>query len=341
MSIATAPLRIPLACALLLGVLSAPAAAVDGVLEINQTCAVQTGCFAGDAPGFPVTITARGSYRLTSALSTTGTAVEVTNDLVTLDLNGFYLSGNGSPGSYGVDATVPDDVVVKNGMISDFEVGIGVKIRGRLSDLTVKSCATGISANWLSTVRDSVVTNSSVAGIAFSSPGGAISDSILAANVVNLSGAFSNMGGNVCDGSRCPRERRRYYRTQLLFDGSQALSACAAGFHMANLHEIWDTTQLEYDTSLGQTYADSGLGPPTDVYSASWFRQGAASQLSVNCNVWTSNSPTGAATAAYPLSGDTLVTLDGVTPWGYDGTAPWGIEEYSCDTLHPVWCVED
>ena len=35
----------------------APAAgAVDGVLEINQACAVHTGCFSGDDPGLPVTI---------------------------------------------------------------------------------------------------------------------------------------------------------------------------------------------------------------------------------------------------------------------------------------------
>ena len=52
----------------LLFALATPALAVDGVLEINQTCAVQTGCFAGDSPGFPVTITQPGSYRLTSNL---------------------------------------------------------------------------------------------------------------------------------------------------------------------------------------------------------------------------------------------------------------------------------
>jgi hypothetical protein len=49
-----------------------PAAyAAEGIAEINQTCAVQTGCFAGDSPGFPVTIdgSAGGSYRLTSDLS--------------------------------------------------------------------------------------------------------------------------------------------------------------------------------------------------------------------------------------------------------------------------------
>ena len=41
---------------LALALMASPALAVDGVLEINQTCAVLTGCFAGDIPGFPVTI---------------------------------------------------------------------------------------------------------------------------------------------------------------------------------------------------------------------------------------------------------------------------------------------
>ena len=45
------------------------ASASEGALEINQTCALQTGCFAGDTPGLPVTLTQPGSYRLTSNLS--------------------------------------------------------------------------------------------------------------------------------------------------------------------------------------------------------------------------------------------------------------------------------
>ena len=40
----------------LLLTVAAPALAVDGVLEVNQTCAVETGCFAGDTAGFPVTV---------------------------------------------------------------------------------------------------------------------------------------------------------------------------------------------------------------------------------------------------------------------------------------------
>ena len=70
-----------------------PAFAVDGVLEINQTCAVETGCFATDIPGYPVTIGESGSYRLTSALAVPldGTGVEITAEDVTLDLNGFSI----------------------------------------------------------------------------------------------------------------------------------------------------------------------------------------------------------------------------------------------------------
>jgi len=33
-----------------------PALASGGVLEINQSCAVNTGCFTGDSAGFPVEI---------------------------------------------------------------------------------------------------------------------------------------------------------------------------------------------------------------------------------------------------------------------------------------------
>ena len=40
--------------------------ATDGAVELNQTCAVQTGCLADDAAGFPVTIATPGSYRLTA-----------------------------------------------------------------------------------------------------------------------------------------------------------------------------------------------------------------------------------------------------------------------------------
>ena len=96
--------------------LAAPALATDGVLEINQTCAVPTGCFPGDTPGFPVTITSTssvagaGSFRLTSNLTTTDLNVDgifISSSRITLDFNGFSLrppsgssgTGNGVSGA--------------------------------------------------------------------------------------------------------------------------------------------------------------------------------------------------------------------------------------------------
>ncbi len=88
----------------LLALFSAGSAlAVDGVLEINQLC-VANGCFAGDAPGFPVTLANNRSYRLTGPLNVpdeNATAILGNADLVTVDLNGFTISGpvncSGSP----------------------------------------------------------------------------------------------------------------------------------------------------------------------------------------------------------------------------------------------------
>src|SRR4051794_31600963 len=52
--------------------------------------------YPGDDPGFPVTISQSGSYRLTSNLTVTDlntTAIRITTNSVTLDLNGFSIFG--------------------------------------------------------------------------------------------------------------------------------------------------------------------------------------------------------------------------------------------------------
>jgi hypothetical protein len=73
------------------------AKASDGVLEISQACAL-AGCFSGDTAGFPVTIdgSAGRSYILTSSLTVANqntTAIQITTDGVSLDLNGFSIRG--------------------------------------------------------------------------------------------------------------------------------------------------------------------------------------------------------------------------------------------------------
>ena len=126
--------------ALALG-LSTPALAVDGVLEINQTCAVNTGCFSGDSAGLPVTITAAGSYRLTSNLTVpdenTG-GITVSANHVGIDLNNLAIIGpvtcSGTPlacshasGTGSGIYTEFDGISVKNGSITGMG-GYGVKL---------------------------------------------------------------------------------------------------------------------------------------------------------------------------------------------------------------------
>lgn len=129
----------------LVALLSAlPALGATGALEINQTCATETGCFAGDAPGFPVTITTPGSYQLTGNLSvsTDTDATLVTASYVSLDLNGFEIAGvatctgsgptlSCSTGSgSGVFASgSPTGVTIRNGTIRNHPL-IGIRAEG-------------------------------------------------------------------------------------------------------------------------------------------------------------------------------------------------------------------
>jgi hypothetical protein len=57
------------------------------------------------------------------------------------------------------------------------------------------------------------------------------------------------------------KKARKFYITQDFFHATQALTACADGYHMASLWEIFDTTNLRYDTKLGFTF-DTKLGSP-------------------------------------------------------------------------------
>lgn len=81
-----------IAMAVLLAGLPTAAFAVDGVILIDQNRALAGNVTPGDAPGFPVTISQPGSYRLSGNL-TVGTsnvsAIVIAASRVVLDLNGF------------------------------------------------------------------------------------------------------------------------------------------------------------------------------------------------------------------------------------------------------------
>jgi parallel beta-helix repeat protein len=79
-----------------LATMSSSVYAVDGVVLIDQNHALAGNITPGDAPGFPVTITQPGSYKLSSNLTVPDantTAIQITSNNVTLDLNGFSIIG--------------------------------------------------------------------------------------------------------------------------------------------------------------------------------------------------------------------------------------------------------
>jgi hypothetical protein len=111
--------------------------AVDGVTLIEPSRVARGSITPGDAPGFPVTISEPGSYRLAGNLTVLDmftTAIEITADNVTLDLNGFSIigpnvctpnptmcsSGGGvgvHAGSFSTGTIAPHSVRVVNGTV--------------------------------------------------------------------------------------------------------------------------------------------------------------------------------------------------------------------------------
>jgi hypothetical protein len=81
---------------LMLSSLSSALIGSDGVIEINQASAQAGNVTAGDTPGFPITLSATGSYLLTSNLTlpdTTTDGIQIEASHVSLDLNGFSIIG--------------------------------------------------------------------------------------------------------------------------------------------------------------------------------------------------------------------------------------------------------
>jgi hypothetical protein len=162
---------------------AAPALAVDGVREINAVCAVNTGCFGGDAAGYPVTITTPGSYRLTGNLVFTDAntdAIVVSSDYVQLDLNGFAITGITqclpacSPTGSGRGIFASETVfglVVRNGTVSQMgNTGVSAGIHSRIEDMVVVSNGGfGVFANANSSVLRCTVSRSGNGGIVVSS----------------------------------------------------------------------------------------------------------------------------------------------------------------------------
>jgi hypothetical protein len=103
-----------------------PAHAVDGEILITQAKALAGNVTPGDAPGFPVTISLPGKYKLAGNLSIAGVdtnGIEITSPRVTLDLNGFAIQGPVTATTNGSGANL-----TCSGMSSTWNTGVGVLV---------------------------------------------------------------------------------------------------------------------------------------------------------------------------------------------------------------------
>jgi hypothetical protein len=94
------------------------AAALNGEVLIDQQAAKAGGITPKDDPGFPITISRSGKYKLTGNLRVGPgkSGFRVTADWVTLDLNGFTVSG----GRTGINAPTAEGLTVMNGTLAGF-----------------------------------------------------------------------------------------------------------------------------------------------------------------------------------------------------------------------------
>ena len=178
-----------LAPALLCAGLSCNLYAVDGIVLIDQNRALAGNVTLGDAPGFPVTISLTGSYRLSGNLTVPNantTGIMITADNVTIDLNGFSIIGpvvctfspfscspartSGST-AHGVDGEFLNNISVVNGTVRGMGFsgivlgGIGTS-GGSVEKVHAMSNAnTGIQC-WGCTVRGNTANGNGGIGIA-------------------------------------------------------------------------------------------------------------------------------------------------------------------------------
>lgn len=154
----------------------------------------------------PYDITAPGSYYLTTNLTSSSYGIRVGSDRVTVDLAGYSISGSDASSTFGVhiDGALSFPrryVVVKNGMISSFQIGVyGEYVEGCcLEDLTIASNTTrGI---WIhgsgNRVEDCTIAYNDDHGIYLSPAGGESTGNIIRRCLVGGNGLTNSSAAGI------------------------------------------------------------------------------------------------------------------------------------------------
>lgn len=161
--------------------------------------------------GLPYKITKSGSYFLGGNLAVTTkttTAIIVNASNVTINLNGFTISGVGSSATSGVgiNASGVTGVIIANGIITGYgSDGISLGSNSTVENMQIYSnggdgvdCATSTACY----VTSSVISANRGIGLDFSDKSSGFLNDVLNINGTDVNGG-TNLGGNVCSGGAC------------------------------------------------------------------------------------------------------------------------------------------
>lgn len=165
----------------------------------------QTEIHRGPKGPFPVTITKTGSYILKDNLvvpTSSTDAIDVRASNVTLDLNGFAITGNGS--GIGINGSSQSNTTVRNGSVTNFGTGLGLGDQSVVENVQASSNqGDGIECGGDCRIKDSIASSNANNGIFVSGSNNLILDNIADGNQaagINLSaGSQDRVTGNTAN----------------------------------------------------------------------------------------------------------------------------------------------
>jgi len=214
---------------------AAPVKTIDGVVIITMADVAAGGITSGDAPGFPISINSSGTYRLGERLSVSGAtnAISANVAMVTIDLNGFFIAGNG----VGLSGIIGNQrsLTVKNGTVRNFtqdgmkivgpeamivdmrvsdNVGVGIRNLGTGQSATtgkmqvlnniIYNNGTGILCNQICYIKGNIVSNNAQNGLEVYNGSIIIENTISDNGGVGINSTSSGFGTNVIFGNLAP-----------------------------------------------------------------------------------------------------------------------------------------
>lgn len=115
----------------------------------------------------------KGSYKLTRNLTTTGHCFMLNNNFITIDLNGFVITGDGGSADYGIRmnavAPIPTGIEIRNGTITNFGTAINLPAAGNVIVERVRALRNsgdGIYVGPYSAINDNVAAENGSRGLA-------------------------------------------------------------------------------------------------------------------------------------------------------------------------------